>query len=89
LFHLPPQDPRVIQKLHRRVFLDKITRDEATIYLSFYVESANRDAFMAGAPSRMGGKDATCTPQGVQFAVLRVGERLLSSLPNPPLLTLS
>jgi MscS family membrane protein len=41
------QDPRVIQKLHRRVFLDKITRDEATIYLSFYVESANRDAFMA------------------------------------------
>lgn len=45
------QDPRVLQKLHRRVFLDKITRDEATIYLSFYVEAANRDAFMAGAPS--------------------------------------
>lgn len=41
------QDPRVIQKLHRRVFLDKLTRDEATIYLSFYVEAANRDAFMA------------------------------------------
>ncbi len=45
-----PQDPRVIQKLHRRVFLDKLTRDEATIYLSFYVEAANRDAFMAGEP---------------------------------------
>lgn len=44
-----PQDPRVIQKLHRRVFLDKITRDEATLYLSFYVEAANRDAFMASA----------------------------------------
>jgi hypothetical protein len=42
------QDPRVIQKLHRRVFLDKLTRDEATIYISFYVEAANRDAFMAG-----------------------------------------
>ncbi|PSC71042.1 small conductance mechanosensitive ion channel family isoform B [Micractinium conductrix] len=41
------QDPRVIQKLHRRVFLDKLTRDECTIYLSFYVEAANRDAFMA------------------------------------------
>ena len=45
----PLQDPRVIQKLHRRVFLDKLTRDECTIYLSFYVEAANRDAFMAGA----------------------------------------
>lgn len=41
------QDPRIIQKLHRRVFLDKLTRDECTIYLSFYVEAANRDAFMA------------------------------------------
>lgn len=39
----------MIQKLHRRVFLDKLTRDEATIYISFYVEAANRDAFMAGA----------------------------------------
>jgi hypothetical protein len=39
----------VLQKLHRRVFLDKLTRDEATLYISFYVEAANRDAFMAGA----------------------------------------
>lgn len=49
--HLHPlahlQDSRVIQKLHRRVFLDKITREEATLYLSFYCEAANRDAFMA------------------------------------------
>ena len=45
----PPQDARIIQKLHRRVFLDKITREEATLYLSFYCEAANRDAFMAGA----------------------------------------
>lgn len=41
------QDPRIIQKLHRRVFLDKITREQVTIYVSFYVEAANRDAFMA------------------------------------------
>ena len=33
------QDPRIIQKLHRRVFLDKITRDEASIYVSCYVEA--------------------------------------------------
>ena len=41
------QDPRIIQKLHRRVFLDKITREQVTLYVSFYVEAANRDAFMA------------------------------------------
>ena len=42
----------MLQKLHRRVFLDKLTRDEATLYISFYVEAANRDAFMAGASCR-------------------------------------
>lgn len=41
------QDPRIIQKLHRRVFLDKITRDQVSIYISCYVDSPNRDAFMA------------------------------------------
>ncbi|KAA6424403.1 MAG: small conductance mechanosensitive ion channel family, partial [Trebouxia sp. A1-2] len=41
------QDPRIIQKLHRRVFLDKITRDQVSIYISCYVEAPNRDAFMA------------------------------------------
>ena len=41
------QDSRIIQKLHRRVFLDKVTREDASIYVSFYVEAANRDAFMA------------------------------------------
>lgn len=66
----PAQDPRVIQKLHRRVFLDKLTRDEATIYLSFYVEAANRDAFMAGERGggrlrcRGGGSAARCRARG-------------------------
>ena len=41
------QDSRIIQKLHRRVFLHKITREDLSIYISFYVEAANRDAFMA------------------------------------------
>lgn len=41
------QDQRIIQRLHRRVFLDKVTREEITIYISFYVEAANRDAFMS------------------------------------------
>ena len=41
------QDPRIIQRLHRRVFLDKVTRDQVTIYISCYVEAANRDAFMS------------------------------------------
>ena len=41
------QDPRIIQKLHRRVFMDKLTRDQVSIYISCYIEAANRDAFMA------------------------------------------
>ena len=32
------QDQRIIQRLHRRVFLDKITKEDITIYISFYVE---------------------------------------------------
>ena len=40
-------DARIINKLHRRIFLDKITHDDCKIYLSFYVEASNRDAFMA------------------------------------------
>lgn len=41
------QDSRIIQKLHRRVFLDKVNREQVSIYISCYVEAANRDAFMA------------------------------------------
>lgn len=40
-------DSRIINKLHRRVFLDKISLDDVKIYLSFYCEASNRDAFMA------------------------------------------
>jgi hypothetical protein len=35
-------DARIITKLHRRVFLDKISDAECKIYLSFYVEASNR-----------------------------------------------
>lgn len=41
------QDSRIIQKLHRRVFLDKVNREQVSIYISCYVEAANRDAFMS------------------------------------------
>ena len=41
------QDNRIIQKLHRRVFLDDVTKEHCRLYISFYVEAANRDAFMA------------------------------------------
>lgn len=40
-------DSRIINKLHRRVFLDKISMDDVKIYVSFYCEASNRDAFMA------------------------------------------
>jgi small-conductance mechanosensitive channel len=41
------QDNRIIQKLHRRVFLDDVSKEHCRLYISFYVEAANRDAFMA------------------------------------------
>jgi hypothetical protein len=40
-------DSRIINKLHRRVFMDKISLDDVKIYVSFYCEASNRDAFMA------------------------------------------
>ena len=41
------QDNRIIQKLHRRVFIDSVTKEHCRMYISFYVEAANRDAFMS------------------------------------------
>lgn len=35
-------DSRVLNKLHKRIFMDKITSDYVTIYLSFYLEASNR-----------------------------------------------
>jgi len=40
-------DARIMNKLHRRVFLDKIGMEDLKVYISFYVEASNRDAFMA------------------------------------------
>lgn len=40
-------DARIMNKLHRRVFLDKIGMEDVKVYISFYVEASNRDAFMA------------------------------------------
>lgn len=40
------QDSRVINKLHKRAFLDAIDREFINIYISFYIEAPNRDAFM-------------------------------------------
>lgn len=40
-------DARIMNKLHRRVFLDKIGLEDVKIYISIYVEASNRDAFMA------------------------------------------
>lgn len=35
-------DTRVLNKLHRRVFLDKISIVDCQIYLSLYLEAANK-----------------------------------------------
>ena len=41
------QDARVLQKLHKRAFLDEINREYISIYISFYLEATNRDAYMS------------------------------------------
>eukprot|EP00210_Caulerpa_lentillifera_P008673 g8272.t1 len=41
------QDARIIQKLHKRAFLNGINQEFVSIYISFYLEAPNRDAFMA------------------------------------------
>eukprot|EP00798_Chlamydomonas_sp_ICE-L_P011468 gene11468-34184_t len=40
-------DPRVISKLHRRVFLDKVDIHSCKITLSFYLDALNQDTYMA------------------------------------------
>ncbi|MEW5303017.1 MAG: hypothetical protein WDW36_005750 [Sanguina aurantia] len=39
-------DARVMNKLHRRIFMDKVTQEDVKIYISFYADAPNREAFM-------------------------------------------
>lgn len=41
------QDERVLQRLYRRVFLGDISEEHVTIYIAFYMEMPNRDAYLA------------------------------------------
>ena len=66
------QDPRIIQKLHRRVFLDKITREQISVYISCYVEAANRDAFMAVKQDLLLAFVDTVARNGARLAVQRL-----------------
>lgn len=61
-------DVRVLPKLHRRVFLDKVNRNELTIYISFYIEAANRDAFMATKQEIFIEFALACERHGAQLA---------------------
>lgn len=41
------KEPRIIQKLHKRIFLDKLNNDgTAVIFFSLYVDAATKEAFM-------------------------------------------
>ncbi|KAK9863272.1 hypothetical protein WJX84_010012 [Apatococcus fuscideae] len=80
------QDPRIIQKLHRRVFLDKITREQISVYISCYVEAANRDAFMAVKQDLLLAFVDTVARNGARLAVQRLqidvnGARAAGGLP--------
>lgn len=59
---------QVLPKLHRRVFLDKVNRNELTIYISFYIEAANRDAFMATKQEIFLEFALACERHGAQLA---------------------
>lgn len=78
------QDSRVLPKLHRRVFLDKIQRDQLTVYISFYIEAANRDAFMATKQEIFMQFATACARHGAKLAQNRHQARipLLPTLPK-------
>ena len=78
------QDNRIIQKLHRRVFLHQITRENCSIYISFYVEAANRDAFMAVKQELLLAFIDCIQRNGAQLARNRVQLEMLASLPEGP-----
>lgn len=82
------QDGRIIQKLHRRVFLDKITRDDCTIYISFYVEATNRDAFMAIKQDLLLGFIDCVERNGASLARNKLQLEMLPALPLSPVSTM-
>jgi MscS family membrane protein len=77
------QDSRIIQKLHRRVFLHNVTREHCCIYISFYVEAANRDAFMAVKQDLLLAFIDCVQRNGAQLARNRVQLEMLASIPPP------
>jgi len=78
------QDGRIIQKLHRRVFLDKVTREDASMYISFYVEAANRDAFMAVKQDLLLAFIDCVERNGARLARNKLQLEMLPSLPAVP-----
>jgi len=86
------QDNRIIQRLHRRVFLDKITTEQVLIYVSVYVEATNRDAFMAVKQDLLMAFVDCCDRNGARLARKRTQVELVmepdaQSLRLPPSLT--
>jgi mechanosensitive ion channel protein 1/2/3 len=61
-------DLRILPKLHRLVFLDKVNRNELTIYISFYIEAANRDSYIASKQEIFLVFAITCKQHGAQLA---------------------
>ena len=74
------QDNRIIQKLHRRVFMDSVTKEHCRIYISFYVEAANRDAFMAVKQDLLLAFIDCVQRNGAQLARNRVQLEMLQSI---------
>lgn len=72
----------MLPKLHRRVFLDKIQRDQLTVYISFYIEAANRDAFMATKQEIFMQFATACARHGAKLAQNR--HQVHAPLPGPP-----
>jgi hypothetical protein len=70
-------DSRIINKLHRRVFMDKISLDDVKIYVSFYCEASNRDAFMAIKQVKMKFAKRVCACRECCDALLSMWGQLL------------
>ena len=61
-------DPRVLRNMHRRVFLDSISKEGLHLVISFYIEAVNKDQFYAIQQEMLQAFLETCQKNSVRVS---------------------
>ena len=61
-------DPRVLRNMHRRVFLDSISKEGLHLVISFYIEAVNKDQFYAIQQEMLQAFLETCRKNSVRVS---------------------